>query len=302
MESFSAKILLFGEYALLHNSMGLALPYPKYSGKLVVPAVGSISVPSQMQSNSIIKKLAIEISHHEALGSNEKTSNLLEDALLGMYFDSTIPTSYGVGSSGALVAAIYDRYYYPTPTVQITDNQKLTQIKHDLAQLESFFHGKSSGTDPLVSYLNTPLILNSPNNHFKFQLPSSLKVFLIDTGKKSLTKDFVQLFDDKLDKNPQLLKTLIKKNNDSINTILEDNPNCFDVINDFCDFEYEFLSEMFYYTNTLSKLREKHKLNLAIKLCGSGGGGFLLGFAKNEAYKDIEGDFLRNNIPFEYLV
>ena len=28
----------------------------------------------------------------------------------GMYFDSSIPRGYGVGSSGALVAAIYDRY------------------------------------------------------------------------------------------------------------------------------------------------------------------------------------------------
>ena len=28
----------------------------------------------------------------------------------GMYFDSSIPMGYGVGSSGAIVAAIYDRY------------------------------------------------------------------------------------------------------------------------------------------------------------------------------------------------
>ena len=28
----------------------------------------------------------------------------------GMYFDSSIPQGYGVGSSGALVAAIYDTY------------------------------------------------------------------------------------------------------------------------------------------------------------------------------------------------
>ena len=28
----------------------------------------------------------------------------------GMYFDSSIPQGYGVGSSGALVAAIYSEY------------------------------------------------------------------------------------------------------------------------------------------------------------------------------------------------
>ena len=32
------------------------------------------------------------------------------DVNSGMYFDSSIPQGYGVGSSGALVAAIYDKY------------------------------------------------------------------------------------------------------------------------------------------------------------------------------------------------
>ena len=35
---------------------------------------------------------------------------LTKDIEAGMYFDSSIPQGYGVGSSGALVAAIYDKY------------------------------------------------------------------------------------------------------------------------------------------------------------------------------------------------
>ena len=35
----------------------------------------------------------------------------------GMYFDSSIPQGYGVGSSGALVAAFYDRYAFNKITV-----------------------------------------------------------------------------------------------------------------------------------------------------------------------------------------
>jgi mevalonate kinase len=268
---------------------------------LVLPVAGSILSPSQKQSNAIIKKLAIEISHQESLVSNENTYNLLEDELIGLYFDSSIPTSYGVGSSGALVAAIYDRYFNPAPTVQITDNQNLTQIKNELAQLESFFHGKSSGTDPLVSYLNAPVLLNAPENHVEFKIPSTLKVFLIDTRRKSSTKDFIHLFDTKINSKPQLLKKFIQKNNESINAFLDNRPNCFDVLKDFSEFEHEFLPEMFYYTDSISLLLEKHKLNLAIKLCGSGGGGFLLGFAKIEVFKDIESDFSKNNIPIDLL-
>ena len=35
---------------------------------------------------------------------------LQKDVNAGMYFDSSIPQGYGVGSSGALVAALYDKY------------------------------------------------------------------------------------------------------------------------------------------------------------------------------------------------
>ena len=34
-----------------------------------------------------------------------------------MYFDSSIPKGYGVGSSGALVASIYDKYAFNKITV-----------------------------------------------------------------------------------------------------------------------------------------------------------------------------------------
>ena len=37
-------------------------------------------------------------------------NDLKKDIDNGMYFDSSIPQGYGVGSSGALVASIYDKY------------------------------------------------------------------------------------------------------------------------------------------------------------------------------------------------
>jgi mevalonate kinase len=41
----------------------------------------------------------------------------LKSVETGMYFDSSIPQGYGVGSSGALVAAIYDKYAQDKITV-----------------------------------------------------------------------------------------------------------------------------------------------------------------------------------------
>ena len=51
----------------------------------------------------------------------------------GMYFDSSIPQGYGVGSSGALVASIYDRY----ASEKITVLENLTRDK--LLKLKEIF-------------------------------------------------------------------------------------------------------------------------------------------------------------------
>ena len=49
-----------------------------------------------------------------------------------------------VWESGAVTACIYDRY--------VEKSTDLKEIRTRLAQMESFFHGKSSGIDPWVSY------------------------------------------------------------------------------------------------------------------------------------------------------
>ena len=50
---------------------------------------------------------------------------MASDISKGMYFDSSIPPGYGVGSSGALVAAVYDRYALKKVTVL----ENLTRLK-----------------------------------------------------------------------------------------------------------------------------------------------------------------------------
>ena len=79
-----------------------------------------------------------------------------------MHFDSSIPQGYGVGSSGALVAAIYDKYADDKITVlENLTRDKLLKLKAIFSKMESFFHGKSSGLDPLNSYLSLPILINS---------------------------------------------------------------------------------------------------------------------------------------------
>ena len=111
-----------------------------------------------------------------------------------------IPQGYGVGSSGALVAAIYDKYAQDKITVlENLTREKLLNLKSIFSEMESFFHGKSSGLDPLNSYLSLPIFINSKDNIEATGIPSQKEdgkgaVFLLDSGIIGETAPMVQIF------------------------------------------------------------------------------------------------------------
>ena len=122
----------------------------------------------------------------------------------GIYFKSNIPQGYGVGSSGALVAALYDKYANDKITVlENLTREKLLKLKAIFSEMESFFHGKSSGLDPLNSYLSIPILINSQDNIEATGIPSQNTngkgaVFLLDSGIIGETAPMVGIFMEKM--------------------------------------------------------------------------------------------------------
>ena len=65
MESFNSKILLFGEYTLLHNSMALVVPCDRYSGRLnFYDDAHNNNKEYAIQSNEFLKKFSGFIASH----------------------------------------------------------------------------------------------------------------------------------------------------------------------------------------------------------------------------------------------
>jgi mevalonate kinase len=69
--------------------------------------------------------------------------------------------------------------------------------------MESFFHGKSSGLDPLNSYLSLPILISSQNDIEATGIPSQNTkgqgaVFLLDSGMVGETAPMVHLFMQKM--------------------------------------------------------------------------------------------------------
>ncbi|MEO1029890.1 MAG: mevalonate kinase [Bacteroidota bacterium] len=285
---FYSKILLFGEYGIIKDSKGLSIPYNFYNGALKVD-----EHPSQeaIKSNESLKRFAAYLGNLDKNLVSFDIEKLRSDVYAGMYFDSSIPQGYGVGSSGALVAAIYDKYASDKITVlENLTREKLLRLKAIFAEMESFFHGKSSGLDPLNSYLSLPILINSKDNIEATGIPSQKiegkgAVFLLDSGIVGETAPMVGIFMENM-KNEgfrSMLKEQFIKHTDA----------CVE------DFLKGDIKSLFRNTKQLSKVvlnnfkpmipKQFHELwkkgietnDYYLKLCGSGGGGYILGFTED---------------------
>ena len=285
---FYSKILLFGEYGIIKDSKGLSIPYNFYNGALKMDANPNQSaIESNLNLKKFIKYLSEIDTHLVAFNLDQ----LQQDINAGMYFDSSIPQGYGVGSSGALVAALYDKYAQDKITVlENLTREKLLKLKAIFSEMESFFHGKSSGLDPLNSYLSIPILINSKNNIEATGIPSQNTngkgaVFLLDSGMTGETAPMVGIFMEKMKQ--EGFRTMLK------NQFIKHTDACVD------DFLKGDLKSLFSNTKQLSKVvlnhfkpmipKQFHTIWKAgidtnayyLKLCGSGGGGYILGFTED---------------------
>ena len=216
-----------------------------------------------------------------------------------MFFDSNIPQGYGVGSSGALVAATFDRYSVVQHKPEEIGKNELKELKKVFGELESFFHGKSSGIDPLICYMNLPILIENKENVGRVEIPQENEgkgaIFLIDSGVVGETGPMVQIFFEKL-KNEGFRKTLkeefIKYNNACIQSFLnKEMTPFFKNMKALSKWAYEHFRPMIPDSvfNAWKKGLDTNAYYL--KLCGSGGGGYILGFTKDyqKAEKMLKG-------------
>lgn len=290
-KEFPAKILLFGEYGILLGSDALSIPFFGFSGHLEKGNCQN----SKVWNNFL--NYIIEINNQ--LYQTIDIAKLEEDIKSGLWFDSSIPLNYGLGSSGALVAAIFDAY---RTVKNETHNINLLHLKSDLALIESFYHGQSSGIDPLVSLLGNTVLVKNGNYVEKLpQFPviqaNKIKVNLIDSGKSSDTSSLVKNFINRLANpnfNTRVTEAYFSYSNKAVQFLLDNNQEGFyQSIRSLSTFQFEHLSD-FIPENILHLFEEGLKSgDFAMKLCGSGGGGMFLCFSAQglSVNSDIFKDF-----------
>ena len=295
-ELFYSKIMLFGEYTIINGSMGLTIPYSHFNGQLAFPNLKSYTdLAFAQRSNQHLYEFWYylhTLSENRELLCAFDTEKLKEDLDNGLYFESTIPEGYGLGSSGALVAAFFQRYVADAPSGHPhLPPKQIRKLKEQLAQLESWFHGTSSGIDPLICYMKHPLLLKDLDHIEPVGLPGYRKnqtdaIFLFNSGKPGKTAPLVQNFMERYNNDHTFHrlvdKDLTRVNDACISHLIENHKDSFyTTLKELSILQENILKKMVPPSVRTLWTEGIQSDNYYLKLCGSGGGGYILGFTPN---------------------
>ncbi|BDS13296.1 mevalonate kinase family protein [Aureispira anguillae] len=279
--NYPSKILLLGEYTIIQKSAALAIPYFHYqsywSDNLSIPDNFHPTIEAAFSQQSL-QKILVDLKQLEVPVLN--LDRLENDLKNGLWLSTNSPMGYGLGSSGAVCAAIYDRYAQ-------TKTSDLQLLKQELALLEHSFHGKSSGIDPLIAYTHRPLWVQPDQSIHTVQLAPKSKgaIFLIDTEQPRISTPLINFFVEQCQQK-NFIQNFVSPMKQAINkaiTALVD-AQFDELINEIgliSQLQFDFLPPMIPKPLHSIWQRGLNSKEFYLKICGAGGGGFMLGFAKD---------------------
>lgn len=264
---YPAKVLLFGEYSILLGGSGLSRPLHSFA------AQWSCDDERRGELAHLIEpfcRLNLNASIHQ---------RDVEQQLAGLlYFSSDIPIGKGLGSSGALTAALYDRFTNHSP---LSRAEKFA----DLGLIEgTLFHERSSGFDALVSLEDVDFRLTGGlAKHVEIQDQNPLFIYLLDSQRTRstgpLVAEFLELVTDA--KFRIEMESLASLNDRLINAYCkgEDYWTLLDMLS-----KNQLAQMRFCIPADIADLWEEvlQKEDCRMKLCGAGGGGYYLLLSKKE--------------------
>ena len=274
MRHYPAKILLLGEYTVLDGSAFLTIPFNERS----------LTWHKQKELRPD-ERLSGFLRYLERSDLPLDLKSFDGDIMNGYYLHSEIPSGYGLGSSGAVCAAIYDRY-------ALEPSKDLNRLHRIFCQMEAYFHGQSSGLDPLVSYYNRPIYRSKEKIKVleSWGFPEGLTFFLLKKKKKRNTNMLVSRYKESiglkikplLDELPVFLSAFIKKEAQLLIAAYKN----------ISTLQFSLFGPMI-----PDSIRPIWQAGLEsntyyIKLCGAGGGGYFLGMSEEMSAFDFGADHI----------
>ena len=273
---FPAKILLFGEYSVLIGGEALAIPweqqYAVWKKDSFYKSSGLLDLYFYLKARSF--------PHIDLISFYQSIQS-------GWHLESNIIQGYGLGSSGSTTAAVYNRF-------KNEEEHDLQELRALFAHMESFYHGHSSGFDPVISY--TGEIIHIQGSGLLQSHRSDLKLsnfYLIDSKVKRSPNRKVSDTLKKLEASKELGESLVRLQNAAIQSIMQDTAHLTEAVKQISAFQVQNFRELIP-VELISWWEEGLRHNhFYLKLCGAGGGGFYLAYTEQLEYLDR----LRDSFP-----
>lgn len=292
---YPGKVLLIGEHAVLAGGEALAVAWPAFHARWGTGTPGRDSETAKQYHRALQDFVGWILQSHSSTFEWLDRDKLERDfhSTEPPWLESNIPIGYGLGSSGAVCAALADGFSKEMPAV--SGAASIPLWKERFAELESWFHGSSSGVDPLIGWLYARAegaalryggsrpperIAESPLPHFDWQLE------LTDTGIARRTAPLVNAFTRRLSTEhafaDRIRDTLIPANAAAIAALLSGDGKAFgkalETISTFTLQHLDFLvpeSARGDWETDLLRYQNGEPGAGLWKLCGAGGGGYL---------------------------
>jgi mevalonate kinase len=291
-KKYYAKLMLAGEYGVILGIEAITVPLDMFHARLAQRDPATAGDDEKITAS--VNSMRDLITYIESLPRNSfyaaPDTGKLDDLLKnGYYIASTIPGGYGVGSSGAVSALLYDQFFHGT------DGLDLKQKRKDLSTIESFFHGKSSGVDPMTCYTGTSLHFLSDGGIREvetnpLQPGQGYRFFLLDSGMLLSTGPLVRVFMERGD-----YFNLISKFIGAITGRSSVDPAL--IFRAISDLQWNHFREMIPEQMEEPWIDGQVNNTYYLKLNGSGGG-FLLGIAHQDSMEAVEEMLNANRIQW----
>lgn len=195
LSPYPSKIMLSGEYGAVVGGSALTIPFHRFRAKIRAVSDTPPGKEDEVQQSLKYIQLLYQYIHSLPEGTFHAPPDMdkFAENLHTYWVDLNIPIGYGLGSSGAVSAAIYDLFFPASRSLTLEEQ------KEDLASIESYFHGKSSGVDALTCHSRSALRFQATGTIEKAKfdptdIPGGYRFFLLDSGEKFDTSPLVQHF------------------------------------------------------------------------------------------------------------
>jgi mevalonate kinase len=263
------KWILAGEHTVLRGGNALVFPlFSQYLEILYTKSESSFSIELEGTNSDMIEKIV-----HSVFDQSFEKLKINKSAIKGsVLLRSNISFGAGMGASATLCVAATEFFHY----LGFIANDSM----YDFArELENIFHGESSGVDIAVVLKQRPLLFSRTHGSVEIQKTHLPKLFLSHTGGQGITKECVDQVKQLWVTNPDLAKVIDDKMKSAVASFSEllQTPNREGWIQTLrlahsCFYDWGLV-------NDRVLAHEKILLEagaLAVKLTGSGAGGFML--------------------------